>query len=76
MLRIFHSRHIRSIHTVCEVLQKGEDLEQRIEAPVSVNIYTLEQFKQSFEVQSLKGVCIDDLDIACSVYLVTRLFSL
>jgi len=68
----FNNTKIKSVSELEQTIKK--DLEERIEAPATVKIYTLEQFKQRSKVQSLTGVCIDDLDIECSVYLVTPSF--
>jgi 7-cyano-7-deazaguanine reductase len=50
------------------------DLEERIEAPVRVKIYSLGIAKQFSGPPIFTGECIDHLDVECSVYLVEPSF--
>ncbi|KTD08314.1 NADPH-dependent 7-cyano-7-deazaguanine reductase QueF [Legionella jamestowniensis] len=68
----FNNTRINHITDLENTIKK--DLEERIEAPVSVNIYPLEEAKQFTVTQTLTGECIDHLDVACSVYIVEPSF--
>ncbi|ASQ47091.1 NADPH-dependent 7-cyano-7-deazaguanine reductase QueF [Legionella clemsonensis] len=62
----FNNTKIKNIEHLENTIKK--DLEERIEAPVFVTIYPLEQAKQFAVTQTLAGESIDNLDIECSVY--------
>ncbi len=68
----FNNTKIKSISELENTIKN--DLEARIEAPVSVKIYLLEQAKHYAVSQIPKGECIDHLDVECSVYLVEPSF--
>ncbi len=68
----FNNTQIKSIDELENTIKK--DLEARIEAPVLVTIYPLQQAKQYSVSQMLTGECIDHLDVECSVYLVEPSF--
>lgn len=68
----FNNTRINSIDLLENTIKK--DLETRVEAPVSVKIYLLEQAKQFRISEQLTGECLDHLDVECSVYLVEPSF--
>lgn len=68
----FNNTKIGSIEVLEQIIQK--DLEERIEAPVSVTIHTLDKASQYTEIHVLQGECIDDLDVNCSIYVVEPSF--
>lgn len=47
-----------------------EDLKQRLEGDVCVTLYPLRQTKSQLLQDTFVGVCLDDLDVACTEYLV------
>lgn len=68
----FNNTRIKGIDALENTIKK--DLEERIEAPVLVKIYPLEQAKQSSISSALKGECLDHLDVECSIYLIEPAF--
>lgn len=68
----FNNTKINSIEALENTIKK--DLESRVEAPVSVKIYSLEEAKQYSLSHKLTGECLDHLDVECSVYLVEPSF--
>lgn len=52
---------------VCNLVRM--DLEQRLQTPVHVRIFKLDDASRAHaQIQSLPGICIDDLDIVCDTY--------
>lgn len=68
----FNNTKIKNSDLLENTIKK--DLEERVEAPVLVTIYNLDQAKQLTVTQKLQGECIDHLDVECSVYLVNPSF--
>nr|WP_010655418.1 NADPH-dependent 7-cyano-7-deazaguanine reductase QueF [Fluoribacter dumoffii] len=68
----FNNTKIKSIDELENTIKK--DLEARVESPVLVKIYSLEQASQYAASQMLTGECIDHLDVECFVYLVEPSF--
>lgn len=46
----------------------ASDLATAIEAPVRVTLYSIEESMPIYQLQSLQGESIDELDISCSIY--------
>ncbi|HAT7869371.1 TPA: NADPH-dependent 7-cyano-7-deazaguanine reductase QueF [Legionella pneumophila] len=68
----FNNTKIKNIDELENTIKK--DLEARVESPVLVKIYSLEQASQYAASQMLTGECIDHLDVEGFVYLVEPSF--
>lgn len=68
----FNNTKVKNIAELENIIKN--DLEKRIESPVSVTIYLLEEANKFSVSQPLTGECIDHLDVECSVYLVEPRF--
>ncbi|ARH01078.1 NADPH-dependent 7-cyano-7-deazaguanine reductase QueF [Legionella micdadei] len=68
----FNNTKIKNIEVLENTIKK--DLEERVEAPVFVKIYPLEQAKKFTVSPTFTGECIDYLDVECSVYFVEPSF--
>lgn len=68
----FNNTKITSIESLEKMVK--HDLEARLDCPVFIKIYHVEQASCFATVQSFAGECIDNLDIDCSVYLVDSSF--
>ncbi|MFC3909061.1 NADPH-dependent 7-cyano-7-deazaguanine reductase QueF [Legionella dresdenensis] len=68
----FNNTRIKSVEELENIVKK--DLSERVEAPVFIKIYPLEQTRNFAAAQAVSGECIDHLDIECSVYLVEPAF--
>jgi len=71
----FNNTKFKDVTTVANTIK--QDLEQRIHAPVTVNITPMAQFTDDKVYRGFSGICLDDLDVECSVYSVdpTLLFT-
>lgn len=68
----FNNTKMKSIESLENTIKR--DLEARVEAAVSVKIYPLEQATHYASTHTLRGECLDHLDVDCSVYLVEPTF--
>jgi 7-cyano-7-deazaguanine reductase len=62
----FNNTHIEDVQELQRTIQN--DIETRIESPVEIRITPVRSFQNETLYNSFKGICIDDLDIECSVY--------
>lgn len=70
-LNSFNSTTFSSSDDVAGTMQR--DLSEAAGAPVKVNIVLVDQFSQN-EMQTLKGISLDRLDIECDTYIVEPKF--
>ena len=68
----FNNSKFSDAKTVEATIQR--DLEERIGEPVSVRIITLPQVQTEKIAYSLAGICLDDLDVECTVYTIDTSF--
>lgn len=63
----FNNTQFKNLETVEATIKK--DLEERLgNASVVIRITPIYLFKESVLVQRLNGICVDELDVACSTY--------
>ena len=62
----FNNTQIENTETLQSIIKK--DLEARISAPVDVKISLIKNLREEPLVPTFQGICIDDLDIDCSLY--------
>ncbi|TAK79061.1 MAG: NADPH-dependent 7-cyano-7-deazaguanine reductase QueF [Gammaproteobacteria bacterium] len=68
----FNNTQFKDAATVAALVK--QDIEARIHAPVTVNIMPLDKMKEEKLSPVLEGICIDHLDIECSIYTVDPSF--
>src|SRR5579883_931162 len=68
----FNNTKFKDAAAVAALAKK--DIEARVHAPVVVNIILLDKAKEDKISPALEGICIDHLDIDCSVYTVDPSF--
>lgn len=61
----FNNTKIKDIETLEKTIKN--DIETRIHAPVDIKIILLKDFKEQKLFSGFDGICIDELDIECSV---------
>lgn len=50
------------------------DLESRIQSPVNIRVIPISEFQQDLIYRGFEGICLDTLDIDCSIYQLTPSF--
>lgn len=63
----FNNTEIVDVSTLQTIIKN--DLERHIDAPVSVNIILIKNVRKESIFPSFEGICIDELDINCSSYI-------
>lgn len=66
----FNNTHVKDIATLEATIKK--DLEKRLGAPIFLKILLTKDFKNEKLFNGFEGTCVDDLDIACDIYLLTQ----
>ena len=63
-----NNTHFKNVETVQDLIKK--DIQERIDGDVIVNIMLLDNLRDERVFTGFDGICLDDLDVECTTYLV------